>query len=88
MYKRLEEFTAQELVERRHIQDLLHIALVELKHYLDKSDYNMAIFLNTTGLRLLQIMIRQNLALEDEGEMLETLRSNVINILKLQNRLQ
>ncbi|TAE27009.1 MAG: hypothetical protein EAZ92_10100 [Candidatus Kapaibacterium sp.] len=88
MYKRLEEFTAKELVERRSIQELLHIALTELRRALDRHDYNMAIFLNATGVRLLNIMIQQNLAIEDEAEMLETLRSNVTNLLKLQNRLQ
>lgn len=88
MYKRLEEFSTLELVERRNLQELLHIALLELKNALDRRDYNIAIFLNTTGVRLLNIMIEQNLALQDEGEMIETLRSNVANILKLQNRLQ
>jgi hypothetical protein len=88
MYKRLEEFSTRELVERRNLQELLHIALLELKKALDRRDYNIAIFLNTTGVRLLNIMIDQNLALQDEGEMIETLRSNVANILKLQNRLQ
>lgn len=86
MYKRLEEFSARELVERRNIQELLHIALLELKNALDRHDYNMAIFLNTTGIRLLNIMIQQNLAMEDEAEMLGTLRTNVINIMKLQHR--
>jgi hypothetical protein len=88
MYKRLEEFTARELIDRRNIQELLHIALLELKKALDRQDYNIAIFLNTTGVRLLSIMIQQNLAIEDEAEMLDTLRSNVVNILKLQHRLQ
>jgi hypothetical protein len=88
MYKRLEEFSTRELVERRNLQELLRIALLELKNALDRRDYNIAIFLNTTGVRLLNIMIDQNLALQDEGEMIETLRSNVANILKLQNRLQ
>jgi hypothetical protein len=88
MYKRLEEFSTRELVERRNLQELLHLTLLELKNSLDRRDYNIAIFLNTTGVRLLNIMVQQNLALQDEGEMIETLRSNVANILKLQNRLQ
>jgi hypothetical protein len=88
MYKRLEEFSTHELVERRNLQELLHITLLELKNALDRRDYNIAIFLNTTGVRLLNMMIEQHLALEDEGEMIETLRSNVANILRLQNRLQ
>lgn len=88
MYKRLEEFTARELVERRTIQELLHTALLELKNALDAREYNTALFFNITGTRLLNILIDNNLALEDEAEMLETLRSNVANILKLQNRLQ
>lgn len=88
MYKRLEEFTARELVERRTIQELLHTALLELKNALDAREYNTALFFNITGARLLNILIDNNLALEDEAEMLDTLRSNVANILKLQNRLQ
>ena len=88
MYKRLEEFSTYELVERRNLQELLHRTLLELKHALDRRDYNLAIFLNTTGVRLLNMMVQQNLALQDEGEMIETLRSNVANILQLQNRLQ
>lgn len=88
MYKRLEEFTARELVERRTIQELLHTALLELKNALDDREYNTALFFNITGARLLNILIDNNLALEDEAEMLDTLRSNVANILKLQNRLQ
>jgi hypothetical protein len=88
MYKRLEEFTARELIERRTIQELLHTALLELKQSLDKREYNTAIFYNITGARLLNILIGNHLALEDEADMLETLRSNVTNILKLQNRLQ
>ncbi|MCU0424540.1 MAG: hypothetical protein MUF71_02820 [Candidatus Kapabacteria bacterium] len=88
MYKRLEEFTTRELVERRTIQELLHTALLELKNALDAREYNVALFLNITGTRLLNILIDNNLALEDEAEMLETLRNNVTSILRLQNRLQ
>jgi hypothetical protein len=88
MYKRLEEFTARELIERRNVQELLHTALLELKVSLDKREYNTALFFNITGARLLNILIDNHLALEDEADMLETLRSNVANILKLQNRLQ
>ncbi|MCS6808192.1 MAG: hypothetical protein RML40_06160 [Bacteroidota bacterium] len=88
MYKRLEEFTARELVERRTIQELLHTALLELKKALDIRAYNEALFLNITSARLLNILISNNLALEDEAEMLEVLRGNASNILKLQNRLQ
>ncbi|MFY8001944.1 MAG: hypothetical protein ACOVSW_25355 [Candidatus Kapaibacteriota bacterium] len=88
MYKRLEEFTARELIERRNVQELLHTALLELKISLDKREYNTALFFNITGARLLNILIDNHLALEDEADMLETLRSNVANILKLQNRLQ
>lgn len=88
MNKRLEEFTALELLERRNIQELLHTALLELKKALDKREYNTAIFYNITGARLLNILVNNHLALDDEADMLDTLQSNVTNILKLQNRLQ
>lgn len=88
MSKRLEEFSARELLERRNIQEMLHAALLELKKALDRREYNTAIFYNITGARLLNILIDNSLALDDEADMLETLQSNITNILKLQNRLQ
>jgi hypothetical protein len=88
MHKKLEDFTTRELIERRAIQELLHAVLKELKVSLDKQRYNDAIFYNINGTRLLNLMVERSLALEDEKDMLTTLRLNVNNILRLQHRLQ
>ncbi len=88
MNKRIEDFSAHELLERRHIQELLHNVLTALKHSLDEQRYDDAVFLNVQGARVLNLMVKRELALTDEVEMANTLRSNVSNILKLQYRLQ
>jgi hypothetical protein len=88
MSKRLEELTAAELVERRVLQNQLHSTMLELKQALDNQDYTRATIHNLSGIRLLNMMIRQHIALEDELEILQTLRINVQSILRLQNRFQ
>jgi hypothetical protein len=88
MCKRLEEFTAAELVERRMVQNLLHSAMLELKQALDNQDYTQATMHNLIGIRLLDSMIQHHIALDDELEILDTLRINVQSILRLQHRWQ
>jgi hypothetical protein len=88
MHKRIEDFTARELVQRKYAQELLHIVLTALKQALDERRYNDAVFLNIQGTRALNIMVQGELALADEVEMLDTLRENAVGILRLQHRLQ
>lgn len=88
MHKRIEDFTARELIERKNIQEVLHQILSALKQSLDERRYNDAVFLNIQGAKTLDVMIQRGLALPDELEMLQTLRDNVSGILRLQYRLQ
>jgi hypothetical protein len=88
MHKRIEDFNTRELIERKAIQELLHSVLSALKSALDDQQYNDAVFLNVQGAKALRVMVERDLALPDEVEMLDTLRSNVHSILRLQHRLQ
>jgi hypothetical protein len=88
MHKRIEDFSMSELIARKSIQETLHAVVQELKVSLDEHRYNDAVFFNIQGSRALRIMVEKNLAIDEEVEMLDTLRSNVSNILKLQYRLQ
>jgi hypothetical protein len=88
MHKRIEDFSARELIERKAIQELLHSVLSALKNALDAHHYNDAVFLNIQGAKALRLMVERDLALPDEVEMLVTLRLNVGSILRLQHRLQ
>jgi tRNA C32,U32 (ribose-2'-O)-methylase TrmJ len=88
MHKRIEDFSMSELIERKAIQETLHVAVQALKTSLDEHRYNDAVYLNIHGSRTLRQMVERNLAIDEEVEMLDTLRSNVANILRLQGRWQ
>jgi hypothetical protein len=88
MRKGLNEFSISELVQRRQLQELLHGQLTALRQSLDAREYDSAVYHNINGVRVMNVLISKELAIEDEIEMLEALRENVGGILRLQHRLQ
>ncbi len=88
MKNSIEQFTAEEMKQRRVFQRELFSILSELRSALESKKYEDAIFLNLHGARTLYTMVDRGLALEEEGTMLSTLRNNVTNIMRLQSRLQ
>ncbi len=86
--KRLEEFSQVELAERHKLQSMLHDVLVALKGALDARQFNEAIIFNISGSKVIQAMMARDLALPGELDLLDTLRGNVNDIFRIQNRHQ
>jgi hypothetical protein len=88
MKNSIEQFSHEEMQQRRSLQKELYAILSELRSALETKKYEDAIFLNLHGARTLDTMVERGLALEEEATMLYTLRQNVTNIMRLQSRMQ
>lgn len=84
----IRNFSLLELIERRNIQVTLGETLSELRESLFHQKFNDAIILHLKATQLLHSLEEKNLALKDELEMADTLRENVKNIFRIQQRLQ
>lgn len=88
MYRRIEDFTFEELLERTTLQEHIAITLRALQDALDKKEYNRALFYNLQGHRMISVLVDRQLAIKDEYAMLTVLHNTAQDVLRLQHRLQ
>lgn len=88
MSREFEEFSAEDLERRKHFQDELQSVLLSLKDALHRQRYEEAIFCNLECTRMLRMMVEAGLAIHEEKAMVNTLKHNTINLLRLQSRFQ
>lgn len=88
MYRRIEDFSFEELVERTALQERIATTLYALQAALDKKDYDNALVYNLQSHRMISVLVDKQLAIEDEYAMLAALHDTIQDILRLQHRLQ
>ncbi len=86
-YRRIEDFTVRELLERTALQERIAATLHSLQEALDDKSYDEALLHTLGGHRMLSVLVDRQLAIEDEHSMLAILRYTAGDILRLQHRM-
>lgn len=86
-YRRIEDLTVRELLERTALQEQIASTLHSLQDALDSKSYDDALFHTLGGHRMISVLVDRQLAIEDEHRMLSILRNTAGDILRLQHRM-